>query len=67
MPDASDITDTLATVASGPKSVTADGISVQQQSVDDHIKAANYVAAQEAKATTKGWLRFKTLVPPGCG
>lgn len=68
MPDADDITDTIAqTGADGIASTTIGGQSTTVLSVDEQIKAANYVAAQAASGTRKFGLRLVQLVPPGCG
>lgn len=67
MPDASDITDTIAqTAADGIANVQIGQESTTVLSIDEQIKAANYVAAQAATPKSFG-LRFSRLIPPGCG
>lgn len=67
MPDLDDISDAIGDTATGPKSVTVGGQTVVQQSVDEQIKAAQFVGAQEAKSKPHFGLRFCKLVPPGGG
>jgi hypothetical protein len=70
MPDAGDIADDIAASALKPQSATVDGNSVNQLSIDDKIKAAQYTAAQAVTAAGPPGhfgLRFSQLVPPGCG
>ena len=70
MPDASDIASDIASAALKPQSATVDGNSVNQLSIDEKIKAAQYTAAQAvAAAGPPGHfgLRFTRLVPPSCG
>lgn len=72
MPDASDITDTIA--QTGSDGIASSSVGPSQQtttvlSIDEQIKAANYVASQAAASSggAKFGLRFSKLVPPGCG
>ena len=44
-----------------------DSGSMSRMSIDDQIKAANYLAAQTAGARSHLGLRFVKLVPPGGG
>jgi len=69
MPDAGDIADDIAESALKPQSALVDGNSVNQVSIGDKIKAAQYAAGQEtAAAAVPGFgLRFTRLVPPGGG
>lgn len=68
MPDADDITDTIAqTGADGIASVTIGGQTTTVLSVDEQIKAANHVAAQASAGSRKFGLRITQIVPPGCG
>lgn len=67
MPDADDIADAIAENATGPKSMSVDGQSVTQHSIDDQIKAANHVAGQTAASKPHFGLRFTKLIPPGGG
>lgn len=62
-----ELNDAIADNAAGPKSVTADGISVQQHEIDAQIKARNDRASQAASSTAKRGLIFTKLVPGGCG
>ena len=51
----------------GVQSVSVDGTSVQQMSIDDRIKADQYLATKTAKAKNHCGLTFRTLTPGGCG
>lgn len=51
----------------GVQHATADGISVTAMSIDDQIKAARYLAQQQAQTRNHAGLRFTKLVPPGGG
>jgi len=51
----------------GVQSVSVDGTNVGAMSIDDRIKAARFVAAQQAAARNHLGLRFVKLVPPGGG
>lgn len=53
--------------ALGPKRVTIDGETVEQFSIDELIKAANFAKSQTAAGKDKFGLRFQKLVPPGAG
>ncbi len=64
--DASDVTDALADNAAGPQRVQVANQSVDQHAIDDQIKAANYLAAQQAAAKPRFGLRFSKIRPP-CG
>lgn len=67
MPDAEDITETIAqSAADGIDSVTIADQTTKIMSVDDQIKAATHVAAQSSSPKSFG-LRFSKLVPPECG
>ena len=69
MPDAGDIADDIASSALKPQSATVDGNTVNQMSIGDKIKAAQYTAGQETAAAAPGHfgLRFSKLIPPGGG
>jgi hypothetical protein len=51
----------------GVQHVSVDGQSVTAMSVSDRIKAANYLAGQNATARNHLGLRIVKLVPPGGG
>lgn len=53
--------------ALGPKRVTIDGETVEQYTIDELIKAANFADGQTAKTKPAFGLRFTKLVPPGAG
>jgi hypothetical protein len=57
----------IAASALKPQSATVDGNSVNQLSISDKIKAAQYAASQVATGNGNFGLRFVKLVPPGCG
>lgn len=47
--------------------VSVDGTSVDAMSIDDRIKAAKYLAQQQAQSKNHLGLRFVKLIPPGGG
>lgn len=53
--------------ATGVQSVSVAGQSVTNMSVDDRIKAAEFVASQNAATKPHFGLRMVKLVPPGGG
>lgn len=58
----------IATAAvSAIQSASNDSGSVNRMSIDDQIKAANYLAAQRAGGKSHFGLRFAKLIPPGAG
>jgi len=62
----SSISDSIQSVATGPKSVSVDGTKVDAQSIDDLVKADQHLAAKEGVASTRHrGLRFSKLTPPG--
>ncbi len=61
------VEDAIEQNALGPKRVQVGNSSVEQQSVDDQIKAANFLAGQTAAAKPHFGLRFTKLIPPGAG
>ena len=63
---ADDLKDAIKQNAEGPKQAGADGVNVQQHSLDDQIEADKYLAGKEAvsKNPAKAFVRVK-IVPPG--
>ena len=55
----------LVTAATGPQSVTSDGLTVQQHPLQDLIAAANYLRSKCAANASGFGLRFRKLTPPG--
>jgi hypothetical protein len=53
--------------AKGPASVTVGGQTVTQKSIDELIKADQYLAAKNAASQPHFGLRFTKLIPPGAG
>ena len=51
----------------GIQSSSIDGMSATAMSIDDQIKAAKYLAGQQAAGQPHQGLRFIKLVPPGGG
>lgn len=49
------------------QSASNDSGSMTRMTIDDQIKAANYVASQTAKSKPHFGLRMTKLVPPGAG
>lgn len=63
---ADDLSEKINQAAQAPKSVTVDGTSVQQQSIDDLIKAEQFRATKAATANSRSMgLRFIRVIPPG--
>lgn len=60
-----DLDETIESVATGPKSVSTDGTTVQAQDVDSLIKADKHLAGKRALSTANRGLRFNKMVPPG--
>jgi hypothetical protein len=65
MPDLDDLNEDIAESATKPESATVDGNSATARSIDDKIKAANHVAANQAAASGRpGFgLRFQKIRP----
>lgn len=65
MPDAGDISDSIAEAATKPASATIDGNSVSARSIDDMLKARNDAASQEAASSNRPGLgiRFQQITP----
>jgi len=61
------IEDAIDQNARGPKRVQVANQSVEQQSVDDQIKADQYLAAKKAAKKSHLGLRFTKIIPPGAG
>ncbi len=63
---AEDLDNVIEQNATGPKQVSADGVSVQQQPLQDQIAADKYVAGKRAfsRNPAKAFTRVK-IVPPG--
>ena len=51
----------------GVQRASADGTSVDAMSIDDRIKAADYLAKKAAASKNHCGLTFRTLTPGGCG
>ncbi len=51
----------------GVSRMTVDGTSVDSMSIDERIKAAEFLAKQSAKSKNHCGLTFRTLTPGGCG
>jgi hypothetical protein len=56
-----------ADAIAGVQRVSVDGQSVDAMSIDDRIKAAKYLAGQQAASKNHRGLRFTKLIPPGGG
>jgi hypothetical protein len=61
MPDQTLVSD----AATEPKSASADGVSVQNHSLDELIRAEKHLAAKSGASKPHRGLRFSKLVPPG--
>jgi len=65
---AEQIQSAIATSATaGIASASNDSGSVQKMSIDDQIKAANYLAGKSAASKPHHGLRFTKCIPPGGG
>lgn len=53
--------------ALGPKRVQVAGESVEQQSIDELIKADQYLNSNTVGSKVTFGLRFTKLIPPGAG
>lgn len=51
----------------GVQRVSADGVSVDAMTIDDRIKADEYLARKTAAARNHLGLTFRLLTPGGCG
>lgn len=58
-----DIAATIAENATGPKSVSVDGTTVNQHSIPDQIAAQNHAAAQQATSKPGFGFRFQQIKP----
>lgn len=63
MPDADDIAEAIATNATGPRSSSKDGESLQTHSIADQIAAAKFAANQEAAAADGLGIRIAQFKP----
>lgn len=61
-----DLTSEIQTAAQNPKSVSTDGVKVDEPSIGELIEADKYLAGKgAAKRTATRGLRFNKLSPPG--
>jgi hypothetical protein len=60
-----DLSDTIATNAAGPDSVTADGVSVKQRSLKDLIDADRYLSGKAVADDPRAAFTRVKIVPPG--
>lgn len=60
-----ELDEVIQSVASGPKSVSTDGTTVQAQDIDSLIKADKHLANKKAIAKSNRGIRFNKIVPPG--
>lgn len=67
MAQPSTVKDAIDLNARGPKRVQVANQSVEQHSIDDQIKAANFAAGVNAAKKPHFGLRMTQLVPPGAG
>ena len=62
-----DIDEAMEQNALGPKSMSQDGASITQQTLQDQIAYANYKAGKTAARNKNFGLRITKLIPPGGG
>ena len=67
MPQPQTIDEAIDKAARSPKRVQVGNQSVEQQSVDEQIKADQYLAAKQAATKKSMGLRFAKILPPGAG
>lgn len=60
-----DLTDRIEDAASEPVSMTSDGNSATQRSIDELIKADEYLKANAAVSSSKRGMVFQRMKPPG--
>ena len=65
MASSSDINDGIADAATSPKSVTIDGTTTTERSIDELIKADQYLRANKARRGGGLGVRFHKIVPHG--
>lgn len=65
----SDLTTQIETEAQKAQQVTVDGQTITRRSIDELIKADQYLAGKEAVANKNPFfgLRMRKIVPPGGG
>ncbi len=63
----SNLEQTIAENASGPKRAQGDSGSVEQHSLKDQIGADRYLASKEASKRPDRGLRMSRIAPPGAG
>ena len=59
------VSDKILEVAQDPRRVSADGLSVEGQAIDDLIKADRYLASKSALRSSKPPFRLTHFKPPG--
>ena len=57
----------VASATEGIGSVSADGMTVTEQSLDSRVRALHSLRGEEAAVKPHFGLRFTQLVPPGTG
>ncbi len=62
-----DLTDTIAENAAGPRKMEADGMVAEQHSLPDQIAADKYAKGQAAAASGGIGVRFLRIKAPGAG
>ena len=67
MPEPTTAAEAIEQNVLGPKRVQVGNQSVEQHSIDDQIKAANFLSGQTAASKPHFGLRFTKLIPPGGG
>jgi len=63
----SDLDQSIADNAAGPKRAQGDSGSVEQHALKDQIEVARYQASKEATKRRDHGLRMNRLSPPGAG
>lgn len=63
--DSTAVSAALVSAAQGPLKVAGDAGSVEQHTLDELIKADQYLAAKDAASKGRRGLRFTRLIPDG--
>jgi len=63
--DAEKIREAIIENLSGPRQAVVDGVTVQQHSLSDQMKAANQLASMDAMRNPAKAMRRVKIIPPG--
>ena len=63
--DVAAVESALSAAISGPKRVKTDAAEVEQHTVDEYVKAAQYLGGSAAGSRPRRGLRMTKVIPPG--